>query len=187
VRACISARDLKSCVLSSDEEQRAFEEVFKSDMSTSNYWMGLTEYLCFSWNEPDFVFFNAVTNKKESKWTIFPREVCLKNGPVRIPVRVRENIRTEFTIAKDVISIHEDTCVTIENLITHYRYQVKEIAAEMWNALMESGTQDALLEKFYTEYDIDRITLRKDVDDFIQDLLSQGILKTHTGDNSSSP
>jgi len=187
VRACISARDLENCIHSSDEEQRAFEEVFKSDASTPHYWKGLTEYLCFSWNEPDFVFFNTVTNKMEWKWTLFPQEICLKSGPVRIPVSVRQNIRTEFTIAKDVISIHEDTCVTIENLVTHYRYQVKGIAAEMWNALMECGTQEALLEKFYNEYDIDRVTLKRDVTDFIQDLLSQGILKPYTEDSSSSP
>jgi hypothetical protein len=187
VRACISARDLETCVYPSEEDQRAFEEIFTSDPSPSDYWKGLTEYLCFPWNEPDYVFFNTVTNTMEWKWTIFPQEICLKNSPVRIPVSFRPDIRTEFCITEDVVTFQEDTCVTIENLVTLKRYQVKGIAAEMWHTLMEYGTQEALLEKFYHEYDIDLVTLKGDVIDFIQDLLSQGILKRNKGDSSSVP
>lgn len=187
VKACISSRDLEICLYSSNDDQRAFEEIFKSDTSTSDYWHGLTEYLCFAWNEPDFVFFNPVTKTVEGKWTIFPQEICLKNGPVRIPVSIREDIRAEFYVAEDIVTIFENTCVTIDNLVTHDRHMVKGIAAEMWNALLEYGTQEALLTKFLDLYDIDPVTLKKDVSEFIQDLLSRGILKTNREDRSSVP
>jgi hypothetical protein len=177
VSICISARDIGSCVHPSEEGRRAFEEIFTSDPSTSDYWKGFTEYLCFAWNEPDCVFFNAVTHKTEGKWTVFPQEVCLKNGPVRIPVTILRDVRREFQVSGDIVTIDDDTGVTIENLLTNNRYRTQGTAAEMWKALLECGTQEALLEHFYTEYDIDRPTLRKDIHDFVQDLHSQGILK----------
>ena len=176
VRACISARDLENCLYSSEEDQRAFQEIFGSQ-NNANYWIGLTEYLCFAWNEPDFFFSNLVTKKVEGNWTIFPHEMCLKNGPVRIPVSVREDIRMEFRVAEDVVTIAGDDSVIIENLVTRDRYSLKGIAAEMWNALMEQGTQEALVTKFLNEYDIDQITLKGDIAEFIQNLLSRGILK----------
>ena len=177
VRACISAHDLESCLYSNENDQRAFQEIFGSDLFTSDYWKGLTEYICFAWNEPNFVFFNPVTKKVEGNWTIFPHEMCLKNGPVRIPVSVQPDIGTEFCVAGDVVTIHGDDSVTIDNLVTHDRYLLKGIAAEMWNALMECGTQEALFTKFLNEYDIDHITLERDISDFTRNLISKGILK----------
>jgi len=182
VRACISAHDLESCLYAAEEDQRAFQKIFGEDLSPSDYWNGLTEYLCFAWNEPSFVFFNPVTKNVEGNWTIFPHEVCLKNGPVRIPVSVKQDTMMEFCVAGDVVTIHSDNSVMIENLVTHDRFIAKGIAAEMWNALMEYGTQEALLSKFLHEYAIDRITLKKDISDFIKNLISREILKTKKGE-----
>jgi hypothetical protein len=166
-----------------EEDQRAFQENFKS-INKSDYWEGLTEYICFAWNEPSFVFLNPITKKVEGNWTIFPHEMCLKNGPVRIPVTVQQDIRMEFCVAKDIVTIQSEDSLMIDNLVTHDRFIVKGIAAEMWNALIEYGTQEALLTKFFNEYDIDQKTLRGDISGFIKNLLSQGILKTNEGDNS---
>jgi len=179
VISCISARDLKSCSYSTKEDQHAFQEIFGSYINNSNYWIGFTEYICFAWNEPDFFFSNPVTEKVEGNWTIFPHEMCLKNGPVRIPVIVQKDITMEFYVADDVVTIHRDDCVMIDNLVTHDRFLVKGIAAEMWNDLMEYGTQEAILTKFLNEYDIDQISLKRDISNFIQNLLSRGILKTN--------
>jgi len=180
VRACISAHDLESCLYSNEKDQRAFQEIFESP-DKSDYWNGLTEYLCFAWNEPGFVFLNPVTQKVEGNWTIFPHEMCLKNGPVRIPVSVHPDIRTEFCVAGDIVTIYDEDTVTIDNLVTHDRYLLKGIAAEMWNALREYGTQEALHAKFLNEYDIDPITLERDISDFIKNLFSRGILKDERG------
>ena len=181
VRACISAHNLESCIYSSEEDQRAFKEIFRSDLSTSDYWKGLAEYICFAWNEPGFVFFNPVTKKVEGNWTIFPHEICLKNGPVRIPVSVLQDVRTEFRVSEDVVSVQDEDSGTIDNLVTHDRYFVKGIAAEMWNALMDFGTMEAIRTKFLHEYDIDQATLEADISDFIRDLLFRGILKRNEG------
>ena len=186
VRACISARDLKSCLDSNDEDQNAFQEVFSSYVDTSNYSVDLTEYICFAWSEPDLFFPNPVTKKLEGTWTIFPHEICLKSGPVRIPVSVLQDINREFCVADDIVTIHGDNCVMIDNLVTKDRYKLKGIAAEMWNALMEYGTQEALLTKFFNEYDIDQITLKGDISDLIQNLLSRGILKTQKRDSANT-
>ena len=180
VRACISAHDLESCMDSVEEDQRSFQEIFGAP-DKSDYWNGLTDYLCFAWNEPGFVFLNPVTKKIDGIWTIFPHEVCLKNGPVRIPIRVKPDIRAEFCVAENFVTIHSDDSVTIDNLVTHDRYVLKGIAAEMWNALMEYGNQEALLTKFVNEYDIDQITLKGDISDFTRNLLSRGILKDEQG------
>ena len=181
VSACIGVHDLKSSEFLVQEDHGAFQEIFRSP-DKSDYWTGLTEYLCFAWNEPNFVFFNQVTQKVEGYWTLFPHEICLKNGPPRIPVTVRPDIRTEFRVSADVMTLQDDDAVTIDNLVTHDRYMVQGIAAEMWNILIECGTKEALLPKLLNEYDIDQVTLERDISDFIENLLSRGILTVNEGD-----
>ena len=176
VRACISARDLVQCGDFPEGDQRSFREISGSS-DQSDYWHGLTEYLCFAWNEPGFVFLNPVTQKIDGIWTIFPHEVCMKNGPVRIPVRVLPERNTEVSVSENIVTFQDTGSVTIDNTATHDQFRVQGIAAEMWVALMELGTEDALLKKFLHEYDIDEVTLEEDISDFIQDLRSRNILK----------
>lgn len=177
VRACISARDLEMCGNNGEADQQEFRELFQSP-DQSDYWHGLTEYLCFAWTEPNFVFLNPVTQQVEGYWTIFPQEVCLKNGPARIPVHVLPDTRTEFRVSEDIVAVSDDDSVTIDNTATHNRFMMRGIAAEMWNVLMDRGTREALFFSFSREYDIDETTLRHDIADFIGDLVSRGILKT---------
>lgn len=181
VRACISVHDLASSQYLVQEDQCVFREIFRSP-DKSDYWTGLTEYLCFAWNEPNFVFFNQVTQKVEGYWTIFPHEICLKNGPARIPVTVQPDTRTEFRVSADVIAVQDDDAVTIDNLVTHDRYMVQGIAAEMWNILIECENKEALIAQFLNMYDIDHVTLERDISDFIENLLSRGILTVNEGD-----
>lgn len=176
VKACISAHDLKSCVGPAGEDQNAFQEAIRSP-GTTDYWIGLTEYICFAWNEPDFVFYNPVTKKVEGNWTILPHEICLKNGPVRIPVSVQHDTRTAFRVAEDIVTVMDDNSVTIDNIITCERFVLKGIATEMWNALIECEDKEVLHAKFLNEYDTDPITLKRDISEFTGNLISQGILK----------
>lgn len=182
VSACISVHDLERSEYLEQDNQYAFREIFRAP-DKSDYWTGLTEYLCFAWNEPNFVFFNQVTQKVEGYWTLFPHEICLKNGPARIPVSIRPDIRTEFRVSEDVMTVQDGDSVTIDNIVTHDRYIVQGIAAEMWNILIDCGTKESLAEKLLNEYDIDQITLERDISDFIENLLSREILKVDEGDN----
>jgi hypothetical protein len=53
----------------------------------------------------------------------------------------------------------------------------------MWNILMECGTKEALVTKLLHEYDIDQVTLERDISDVIENLLSRGILTVNEGGN----
>jgi hypothetical protein len=61
VKACISAHDLEG--ISDLPDYQVFKENLRSNLDDSYYWVGLTEYLCFAWNEPDFFFWNRCQKK----------------------------------------------------------------------------------------------------------------------------
>jgi hypothetical protein len=43
------------------------------------YWLGLPDYLCFPWNEPDYLLWNAMSQTYQKSWPIVPPQLCLKN------------------------------------------------------------------------------------------------------------
>jgi DeoR/GlpR family transcriptional regulator of sugar metabolism len=51
------------------------------------------------------------------------------------------------------------------------------VAADMWNAVIETGEAEAIVDNLANEYDVDEITLRSDLQAFIDDLLVRGILE----------
>lgn len=69
-----------------------------------------------------------------------------------------------------VVPTGADT-VDLNGMIT-----LNETGAFMWEKLSAEITKDELIEEFLKEYDIDRETVSKDIDDFVEKLKSIGAI-----------
>ena len=64
------------------------------------------------------------------------------------------------------------TVLSFNGLIT-----VNEIGAFLWNLLLEDVTKEDLVAKVLDEYEVDEETAREDIQEFLDTLVSGGILE----------
>jgi hypothetical protein len=108
---------------------------------------------------------------------MFPTEICLKSGSLRIPVFTLPDNEMEFGVSDDIVIIRDENDVIIDHLVTKERYLLKGMAVEMWDTLLRCGNQEMLFAQLHQEYDVDQVTLQYDVTEFIENLFSRGILR----------
>lgn len=76
-------------------------------------------------------------------------------------------------IAGDYVIIPTgQTVLYFNGLIT-----VNEIGAFLWNLLQNDVTQEQLVKAVLDEYDVDEVTAREDIQDFLETLLKGGIME----------
>jgi hypothetical protein len=179
VVACLSAHDLQDhWPETMGGEYLAAREKWLARMKDKRYWFGQTDHICFAWSEPDRLFWNPVTEKVESGWHLLPPELCLKNrsDSKPIPVQVQPEGKGPLRPSERVIFACQDGQIIIGDLVTKESFRLDGVAADMWNAVIETGEEEAILDKLLIEYDVDEIVLRSDLQAFIDDLLARGIL-----------
>ena len=144
------------------------------------YWVGLPDYLCFAWNEPDFTVWNPRTEREETVWRILPPELCLKN-------RVGEAGRTpELQVQPEGVGpmkppphvlygVLEDELIVGETQ-TGNSYRLEGTAAEIWQSILRHGNVEDVAGELLQLYDVDEKQMRADVADFVAKLEDAGLL-----------
>lgn len=54
---------------------------------------------------------------------------------------------------------------------------LRDSAADLWKMLVDFDTVDLMIEKMMKEYSISRETAKKDIEDFILDMMSRGYIE----------
>ena len=184
VVACISAHDLADYSGETRGGKDAYRELWRTRHPDNRYWIGLPEYICFAWNEPDRPFWNHVSGKTECGWTLIPHECCLKNGPPRIPVYVQPEAKGLIRPSDHVIYLMDGDSVVIGDLDSNASYHLGGVGAGIWNEIIESGDREAAMKKIREKYGADDKTVRENVTAFLEDLIGRGILEETCMDSS---
>ncbi len=177
VTACISARDLGDYSDEVNGGTESYRKTWSGRFDNERLWIGLPEYLCFSWNEPDRPFWNPVTEKTECGWTLLPPRRCLKNMPPRIPVYVQPVSRGPLAPSKEVIFAVIGEEVVIGHTVSRESYVLDGVSAAIWNAVVKFGNRGQVITALADEYDADKQVLQAEVTDFIDLLLQKRILE----------
>lgn len=184
VVACISAHDLADYSGETRGGKDAYRERWRTRYPDNRYWIGLPEYICFAWNEPDRPFWNHVSGKTECGWTLIPHECCLKNGPPRIPVHVQLEAKGVIRPSDHVIYLMDGDSVVIGDLDSNASYHLGDVGAGIWNEIIESGDREAAMKKIREKYEADDKSVRENVTAFLEDLIGRGILEETCRDSS---
>lgn len=179
---CLSAHDLRDYAQERLGEQHPdWRRRWLERTDRRGYWVGQSEHVCFAWNEPDFGFWNPVTEREENGWRFVPPELCLKNRPTSdahsVSVQFQPQGKGPLEPSDSVLFGEFEGQVAIGNLKTGESLVLEGVGADMWRVIVEYGNLEEAANALLEIYEVDDATLRADLRAFVEDLLSQGLLE----------
>lgn len=81
-----------------------------------------------------------------------------------------------LAISNQVLKQHLDNEIILLDLESGRYFGLQEVGVRAWDLLTESGDTDAVFATLLTEYAVDEITLRQDLDELWQGLLEAGLV-----------
>jgi hypothetical protein len=179
---CLSAHDLRDHAQERLGTQHlAWQRRWLDRMDGQGYWVGQSEYVCFAWNEPDFGFWNPVTEREENGWRFLPPVLCLKNrpasGPHSVSVQLQPQGKGPLGPSSSVLFGEFEGELALGNRKTGESFVLEGVGADMWRAVVEYGKLEEAADALLKIYEVDGATLRADLRKFVDDLLSQSLLE----------
>jgi hypothetical protein len=142
------------------------------------YWLGLPDYLCFPWNEPDHLLWNPSTATLEQSWHILPPRFCLKNRPssgVPLPIQVQPSVQGWLQPTEHVVFGELNGQVLIGHLPTGETFGLSGKAAAFWRVILRADGVDGAIAELSSQYA--DATLRSDLTTLVAQLIQQKILQ----------
>lgn len=165
------------------DDYNEWKNRMKKRMGGKRYWIGQPDIVGFAWNEPDYPFWNNVTEKLEDGWRHLPPHKCLKNKisfGIEPDDESRDEIRMSAFISFGIFN--ED--IWLFNSKTDEILALDGVAAQIFSALMSYGNIDSTVKHLLNLYGAPENLIRNDVQELVNDLLEKGVLeyKSNVGD-----
>lgn len=206
VEACINAEDLSDVAPQrfGDAYPQWLDER-ERQMGGDGYWNGIAEYIAFTWCEPETKYWDAEAGCFEAGWNVLPPSLCLKrrtqassqrnrrNGRARGLVRglVREQAwetierqavgpgplkaddRALWASFGDALAVARFPMEPVEPATC---FEFDSVAADMWRALLATGSRQGALSLLLDNYAVAPEVLRRDLASLVVELEESGIL-----------
>jgi hypothetical protein len=173
---CISGRDLYdhgSSIMGSGYD--AWQTQNQPRLAGQRHWLGLPDYLCFPWNEPDHLLWNPLTEGLEQSWHLISPAHCLKNRPsASLMVQSQPHFKGWLQPTPQTIFGTLERQVLIGNLETGETFGLSGKAAEFWSVLLEAATLEEAIDNLF-QYGSES-SIREELTGLIDQLLGQNIL-----------
>ncbi|MCZ7568524.1 MAG: PqqD family protein [Ardenticatenaceae bacterium] len=178
VHSADDLRDVTAGLIPDPAARAVWEQSWATHGPAGAYWIGQPELVGFAWSEPDQLLWNASTGRVESGWALISPDRCLKtrarlSAPLGAPVQgERGPLRPAPQIA------HGDfgESLLLANLASDECIALERTAADVWRALIASGTVEGIVELVAPRYDVEPARLRADVEDFVAAMHAAGFL-----------
>jgi len=182
IQACVTAQDLTDHAPAIyGDDYKAWKTRWENRETAPRYWTGISEHLCFPWNEPDYGFWNTETDQIEQAWTVVPPDRCL-DTQLRSPANSWDFVQVQHSVPSAIGVRPGVFYATFRNRILIGKHKSDECldlngtAANFWTALVTresvSDAQAALRQK----YDIGLERLTSDLRTFVDALVDRQIL-----------
>jgi hypothetical protein len=146
------------------------------------YWLGLPDYICFPWNEPDHLLWNPSTAALEQSWHILPPRVCLKNRPAYgddLPIQVQPSVQGWLQPTEHIVFGELNGQVLIGHIPTGETFGLSGKAAEFWRVILRAEGLEEAIRQLSQQYP--GSSLRSDLTNLIDQLSQQQILQPSAG------
>jgi len=177
VIACLSGEDLKEMARDYDSQKSAIGKRMAEILGDGRYIVNPIEYICFPWNEPDWCFWNDVTQDVECGWHVIPPKLCLKNWENRDLIQVQKEGKGYLRPSKGVVFAERAGEVLIANIETNESLSLQGSAAEMWKTLIGSKDDEEALMGLLKAFDVEEEVLRKDYMSLVEDLIGRKLIE----------
>lgn len=180
VSACLSAHDLHDRAPEIyEDEYPAWRARWEKRSAGQAYWNGLPDRVGFAWSEPDTNLWNGANDRAEQGWRVIPPERCLKN---RIafenapPLYMQPESSGPLRPAPGVVFGPVGDHLLIAHPEAAQCFDLQHTARDMWLALVEHGTLETAQQALSKAYEVDGRRLRKDLEQFMHQLLENKLL-----------
>lgn len=172
VEACLAAEDLVELV---DPTSPDLQAIYWEKLPGRRHWLGRVHHIVFPWSEPDGVLWNEKKGKIEDNWHRAPPRKCLA-ARVELGVPISDAPTGSIDVPIGIVWKIDGDEVTLWDSNSDKVYVLKETSSLMWRALAAYGNENAVYEYLLTQYDVEKETLKHDLDMFFHDLLTKGLL-----------
>jgi Coenzyme PQQ synthesis protein D (PqqD) len=141
------------------------------------YWLGLPDYICFPWNEPDHLLWNPVTASLEKSWHILPPQACLKNRPSEgpsLPIQIQPTVRGWLQTSEHIVFGELGGQVLMGDLSTGETFGLSGKAAAFWRVILGAAGMDEAIAQLAQQYPARN--LHAELAELIEQLIDQRIL-----------
>ena len=180
VSTCVSAAELADHTPANGAGE-AWRSNWTERLERPRYWVGVTEYVCFPWGEPDWSYWDEHAQQVQDGWSVMPPELCLEHrwssDRARLPVQVQEPGRGPLQAGTHVIYGGHDDTVALVDTVTGRHFGLRGVGAAAWRAVLEQGDVDPAARSLATVYEADPTTVREDLAEFVEELLGVGLLQ----------
>lgn len=174
---CISGQDLidhGSTLLGQDYS--AWQAQNRDRLTGDRYWLGLPDYLCFPWNEPDHSLWNPFADALEQSWHILPPTYCLKNRlGASLAVQPQPAFQGWLQPTPQTLFGKRDHQILIGNLATGETFGLSGKAADFWEALRTTKTLEEAIAVL--SQNRSQESVRRELSALTEQLLNQQILQ----------
>ena len=178
VERCLSAHDLEDHSEETHPDpgrRREWRQWWLDRLGPGRYWFGQPELVAFPWSEPHSPVWNADREEIELGWHLVPPHRCLGNRAyLGVPPRPDTNRR--WIVPDDVAIGVFDGAVYAAQRPTGDVYGFQGVAGDMFRALAVYGDPRVVVDHLLALYDVEGTALADDVDDFVDELVGQGLL-----------
>jgi hypothetical protein len=143
VLACLSGDDLVdhgSTLMGT--RYGTWQQQNRQRIEGTRYWIGLPDYLCFPWNEPDYLLWNSHSQTYEKSWRIVPPQRCLKNRPqesaLSLTVIHQPFFPGHIQPTADIVFAEVEETIVIGQLSTGATYCLQNPATTQWQKILTS-------------------------------------------------
>jgi Coenzyme PQQ synthesis protein D (PqqD) len=179
VLQCLSGRDLYDHgPQTMGAGYKMWQTQNQARLAGHRYWLGLPDYICFPWNEPDHLLWNPATASLEQSWHILPPAACLKNRPacgVSLPIQVQPSVKGWLQPTEHVVFGELNGQVLIGHLPTGETFGLSGKAAAFWQVILRTEGVEAAIAQLSAQYS--ESNLRSDLTTLIDQLIAQQILR----------
>ena len=182
VEACLAAIDLEVSQ-ASDHRPESYDWALRCGRQR-RAWLGLTEHVCFPWNEPDRPVWDPVAGRSLPGWKILPPGLCLKGSRNReaVDLQVIHEPTGAVSLPPGVMFWDDGDSVAVARLPKGGSIRLQGTAASFWRALLGAGSLEEAVSRLRGEYDVDRETCRQDLEGCLTALGHQGFLRPASGE-----
>lgn len=143
------------------------------------YWLGLPDYICFPWNEPDHLLWNPSAAALEQSWHILPPQVCLKNrlssDTTALSIQLQPTMQKWLQPTQHIAFGELNGQVLIGHLPTGETFGLSGKAAEFWRVILQVEGLEEAIAQLSGQYPGGN--LRSELTHLIEQLVQQQILQ----------
>jgi hypothetical protein len=182
VGSFVSAHDLRDLAPEAlGIDYAAWVARWRSRAQPGTLWIGQPEHVVYPWNEPDLGIWNPVTEREEPGFHMVPPERCLKTASEKaLDVQVMPMPVGGLRPSPAVLYGEHEGGFVIGSLDTHDAYELDEVGAAMWRALITTGDTGEAATQLASAWAVPLDLVRRDLEAFAATLQEAGLLVAET-------